>query len=192
MNQAVKRNIQRFPEDLMFQISEREADHLVSQNVIPRKKHLGGSLPYAFTEQGVSMLSSILKSEQAIKINIAIILTFVSLREFLSFNKELGAKLSLLEKRIEKHDEEIKAIFGAIRQLMAPAEAKKKGGDRDFEGERIHSSFAPAAPENVPSTKISAVRCMTDNKAFSIPLSQYSYSSIFPEDRIRCRYRCPV
>lgn len=113
------------------------------------------------------MLSSILKSEQAIKINIAIILTFVSLREFLSFNKELGAKLSLLEKRIEKHDEEIKAIFGAIRQLMAPAEAKKKGGDRDFEGERIHSSFAPAAPENVPSMKIdlgsviASVACIT-------------------------------
>lgn len=72
------------------------------------------------------MLSSILNSEQAIKINIAIMRAFVRLREFLSSNKELAAKLTLLEKKIEKHDEEIKAIFGAIRQLMAPPETKKR------------------------------------------------------------------
>jgi hypothetical protein len=95
--------------------------------VLPHKKHFGGSLPYAFTEQGVAMLSSIRNSEQAIKINIAIMRAFVKLREFLSSNKELAAKLSLLERKIEKHDEEISAIFGAIRQLMAPPEPKKKG-----------------------------------------------------------------
>ncbi len=126
LNQAVKRNIQRFPEDFMFQLTETEAERLVSQNVIPHRKHFGGSLPYAFTEQGVAMLSSILNSEQAIKINIAIMRAFVKLREFLSSNKELAAKLSLLEKKIEKHDEEIKAIFGAIRQLMAPPETKRR------------------------------------------------------------------
>ncbi len=65
LNQAVKRNIQRFPEDFMFQINESEAEKLVSQNVIPHKKYFGGSLPYAFTEQGVAMLSSVLNSEQA-------------------------------------------------------------------------------------------------------------------------------
>ncbi len=72
LNQAVKRNIQRFPEDFMFQMSEKEAEALVSQTVIPHRKYFGGSLPYAFTEQGVAMLSSILNSEQAIKINITI------------------------------------------------------------------------------------------------------------------------
>lgn len=82
------------------------------------------------------MLSSILNSEQAIKINIAIMRTFVKLREMLSSNKELAHKLSLLENRIEKHDREIKAIFGAIRQLMAPPEPKKRkiGFRRDKEG----------------------------------------------------------
>lgn len=126
LNQAVKRNIHRFPEDFMFQISELEAEQLVSQNVIPHRKFFGGSLPYAFTEQGVAMLSSILNSEQAIKINIAIMRAFVKLRELLSTNKELAYKLEQLEQKIEKHDEEIKAIFNAIRQLMTPPETKKR------------------------------------------------------------------
>lgn len=126
LNQAVKRNIHRFPEDFMFQISEPEAEQLVSQNVIPHKKYFGGSLPYAFTEQGVAMLSSVLNSEQAIKINITIMRAFVKLRELLSTNKELAHKLGQLERKIEKHDEEIKAIFNAIRQLMAPPAIKKK------------------------------------------------------------------
>ncbi len=126
LNQAVKRNIHRFPEDFMFQISKSEAEQLVSQNVIPHKKHFGGSLPYAFTEQGVAMLSSILNSEQAIKINITIMRAFVKLRELLSTNKELAHKLAQLEHKIEKHDEEIKAIFNAIRQLMAPPEKPKR------------------------------------------------------------------
>ena len=70
LNQAVKRNISRFPEDFMFQLNSAEAERLVSQNVIPHKKYFGGSLPYAFTEQGVAMLSSVLNSERAIKVNI--------------------------------------------------------------------------------------------------------------------------
>lgn len=110
----------------MFQISESEAEQLVSQNVIPHKKFFGGSSPYAFTEQGVAMLSSILNSEWAIKINIAIMRAFVKLRELLSTNKELAHKLEQLEQKIEKHDEEIKGIFTAIRQLMAPPEVKKR------------------------------------------------------------------
>jgi phage regulator Rha-like protein len=126
LNQAVKRNIHRFPEDFMFQINESEAEQLVSQNVIPHKKYLGGSLPYAFTEQGVAMLSSVLNSEQAIKINIAIMRAFVKLREMISTNKELAHKLAQLERKIEKHDDEIKAIFNAIRQLMSPSPEPKK------------------------------------------------------------------
>jgi len=127
LREQVKRNLLRFPEDFMFQLNEEEINAMVSQNAIPSRKHLGGYEPYVFTEQGVAMLSSILNSEQAIKINIAIMRAFVKLREFLSSNKELAAKLSLLERKIEKHDEEISAIFGAIRQLMSPPETKKKG-----------------------------------------------------------------
>jgi phage regulator Rha-like protein len=126
LNQAVKRNIHRFPEDFMLQINESEAEQLVSQNVIPHKKYFGGSLPYAFTEQGVAMLSSVLNSERAVQVNIAIMRAFVKLREMASTNKELAHKFAQLERKIEKHDEEIKLIFDAIRELMKPPEPKRK------------------------------------------------------------------
>ena len=126
LNQAVKRNIARFPEDFMFQLNSSEGEWLVSQNVIPHKKYLGGYLPYAFTEQGVAMLSSILKSERAVQVNIAIMRAFVKLREILSTHKELAHKLSEHERKIEKHDGEIKVIFDAIRGVMRPPEPKKK------------------------------------------------------------------
>ena len=87
----------------------------MSQNVIPHRKYFGGSLPYAFTEQGVAMLSSVLNSERAVRVNIAIMRVFVKLREMLSTHKELAYKLSQLERKIEKHDAEIKLIFDAIR-----------------------------------------------------------------------------
>ena len=83
-------------------------------------------LPYVFTEQGVAMLSSVLNSERAIEVNITIMRAFVKLREMLSSNKELALKLAQLERKIEKHDDEIKLIFDAIRQLMAPPETKKR------------------------------------------------------------------
>lgn len=109
----------------MFQLKDSEAEWLVSQNVIPHKKYFGGSFPYAFTEQGVAMLSSVLNSQRAVQVNIAIMRAFVKLREILSTHKELAHKLSRLERRIEKHDEEIKGIFSAIRQLMTPPETKR-------------------------------------------------------------------
>jgi len=119
LNQAVKRNINRFPEDFMFQLNSAEAERLVSQNVIPHKKYFGGSLPYAFTEQGVAMLSSVLNSERAIKVNIEIMRAFVRLRQILSSNKELAKRLDELEK---KYDGQFRVVFEAIRQLMAPPE----------------------------------------------------------------------
>jgi len=119
LNQAVKRNIIRFPEDFMFQLSEAEAQQLVSQNVIPHKKYFGGSLPYAFTEQGVAMLSSVLNSETAIKVNIEIMRAFVRLRRMLASHADLARKLEALEK---KYDAQFKIVFDAIRQLMAPSE----------------------------------------------------------------------
>lgn len=117
--QAVKRNIPRFPPDFMFQLTPKEMVNLRSQIVT---SSWGGRryLPYAFTEQGVAMLSSVLRSKRAILVNIAIMRTFVKLREILSTHKELAHKLSQLERKIEKHDKEIRTIFDAIRQLMAP------------------------------------------------------------------------
>jgi hypothetical protein len=123
LNQAVKRNIVRFPEDFMFQLSESEAQQLVSQNVIPHKKYFGGALPYAFTEQGVAMLSSVLNSERAIKVNIEIMRAFVHLRRMLASHADLARKLEALEK---KYDAQFKVVFDAIRQLMTPSEPKKR------------------------------------------------------------------
>jgi hypothetical protein len=107
LNQAVKRNVNRFPYDFMFQLNLEEALGLVSQNVIPHKKYLGGTLPYAFTEQGVAMLSTVLHSERAIQMNIAIMRAFVKLREFLLTHKELAQKIAELEQKIGKNEEVI-------------------------------------------------------------------------------------
>jgi ORF6N domain len=120
--QAVKRNIERFPEDFMFQLSTEEFANLKSQIGI---SSWGGvrTAPYAFTEQGVSMLSSVLHSTRAIQVNIEIMRAFVRLRQMLSSNAELSRKLATLEK---KYDIQFKAVFEAIRQLMAPLEPRKK------------------------------------------------------------------
>lgn len=121
--QAVKRNIKRFPEDFMFSLTREEIMDL-SQIVISSKiKHSPNVL--AFTEQGIAMLSSVLRSERAIQVNIAIMRVFVKIREILSTHKDLAHKLRELERKIEKHDTEIKAIFDAIRQLMAPPKEKR-------------------------------------------------------------------
>lgn len=125
LNQAVKRNIKRFPEDFMFTLTLSEKNELVT--ICDRFRTLKHSTvtPYAFTEQGVAMLSSVLNSERAVQVNIAIMRAFVKLREMIYTNKELAHKLEQLERKIEKHDEEIKLIFDAIRQLMTPPETKK-------------------------------------------------------------------
>lgn len=101
----------------MFQLTRDEAEVLVSQNVIPSLRSLGGSLPYAFTQEGVAMLSSVLRSRRAVEVNIAIMRAFVHLREFLASHKDLARKLDELEK---KYDEHFKVIFEALRRLMAP------------------------------------------------------------------------
>jgi len=118
--QAVKRNIERFPEDFMFQLSRGEAANLKSQFVISSWGGRRRATPYAFTEQGVAMLSSVLRSERAVQVNIAVMRAFVKLRGILSAHKELAGKLSELERKTERHDREIRGIFDAIRMLMAP------------------------------------------------------------------------
>lgn len=130
LNQAVKRNAERFPEDFTFQLTAAEARLLRSQFVtLKRGQHLKYR-PYAFTEQGVAMLSSVLKSKRAVKVNIAIMRAFVQLRHALDTNRELARKFSQLEKRVGKHDKEIGGIIEAIRQLMAPS--KKPGREIGF------------------------------------------------------------
>jgi hypothetical protein len=138
LNQTVKRNAARFPDDFMFRLSVEEVGFLRSQIVILNRQGVDKKRvtttssqivmssrgvryrPYAFTEQGVAMLSSILKSERAVKVNIAIMRAFVKLRETLETNRELARKFAELEKRVGKHDAKIDAILEAIRQLVAP------------------------------------------------------------------------
>src|SRR5437667_1565602 len=120
LNKAVRRNRERFPSDFMFQLTAVEAESLIFQFGISKGRGGRRHRPYAFTEQGVAMLSSVLNSERAVNVNIAIMRAFVKLREALETNRELRRKFADLEKRVGQHDEEISAIIDAIRQLMAP------------------------------------------------------------------------
>ena len=131
LNLAVKRNKNRFPKDFMFQLSQAEFDvlkHRLRFQFETSKSPKGGRryLPYAFSEQGVAMLSSVLRSARAVEVNIQIMRTFVRLRKLLSAHKELAQKLQELEKKYDTHDSQIEAIFEAIRQLMQPPEKLKK------------------------------------------------------------------
>ena len=124
LNQAVRRNIDRFPSDFMFQMTDSEFSNLKSQFVT---SSWGGrrKLPLAFTEQGVAMLSSVLHSERAIQVNIAIMRAF-QLREMLSSHKELAHKLEELERKVGIHDQTIVQLIEAIRELMEPPVEKRK------------------------------------------------------------------
>jgi hypothetical protein len=126
LRQQVRRNPRRFPADFMFHLTPAEAEALVSQNVIPSRRSLGGSLPYAFTEQGVAMLSSVLTSERALDVNVAIMRAFVKLRAIMASHWDLAAKIAALERKYKNHDEEIQDIFGAIKQLLAAPPLKPK------------------------------------------------------------------
>ncbi len=126
LNKAVNRNRHRFPSDFMFQLTAEEAKRLIFQFGISKRRGGRRHMPYAFTEQGVAMLSSVLNSERAVKVNIAIMRAFVNMRRMLETNRELARKFSELERRVGKHDEEIAAIIEAIRQLMAPAEKPRR------------------------------------------------------------------
>lgn len=124
LNEQVKRNRSRFPADFMFQLTTEETASLRSQSATSNRVRGGRRYrPYAFTEQGVAMLSTVLNSERAIQVNIAIMRTFVRLRQMLASNAQLARKLADLEK---KYDAQFKVVFDAIRQLMAAPEPKKR------------------------------------------------------------------
>lgn len=128
LNQAVKRNLNRFPDDFMFQLSETEFENLMSQNVT---SSWGGrrKLPYVFTEQGIAMLSSVLTSQIAVDVNIRIIRIFTRLRDMLSTNKDILWKLEQLEQQVTNNSRDTELIFQTLRQLLeTPAEERKAVG----------------------------------------------------------------
>ncbi|PCH95508.1 MAG: hypothetical protein COB85_04465 [Bacteroidetes bacterium] len=129
LNRQVKRNIDRFPKEFMLQLSLEEKNELVTNwHRFESMKH-STKLPYGFTENGVAMLATVLRSDRAIKISIHIIKTFVKLRQVISTHKELASQLSKLEDKVDNHDSSIKAIFEAIQQLLEqPKKSRKRIG----------------------------------------------------------------
>ena len=115
LKQAVRRNPDRFPKDFMFELTDEEIDRMVSQGVIPSKQIFGGAKPFAFTEQGIAMLSSVLNSRIAVQVNIAILRTFVKLRQLLIDHKDLAEKIERME---QKYDEQFRIIFTALQQML--------------------------------------------------------------------------
>ncbi|MBU0505046.1 MAG: ORF6N domain-containing protein [bacterium] len=126
LNQAIKRNKKRFPDDFLFQISKLEKDKLVT--ICDRFQNLkhSTSLPYAFTEHGAIMAATVLNSQRAIDVSVYVVRAFVKLRETLSDHRQIARKLNLLENKVVNHDIQIKALFDAIRQLMDPPVKKKR------------------------------------------------------------------
>ena len=169
LNQAVKRNIRRFPSDFMFQLNEKEAGLArssrsqtvtlknpedtgapanSSQTVMSSRKHRGRAyLPYAFTEQGVAMLSSVLRSERAVEVNIAIMRTFVQLRRLMDSNALLAEKIEALEEKYADHDQQFQLVFEAIKQLIAsPVPPAKELGFHTIPSAH-HAKKSPKRPK---------------------------------------------
>lgn len=127
LKQAVRRNIKRFPEDFMFQLTKEEFHNWRSQTVMSKADEKGlRYYPFAFTEQGVAMLSSVLKSERAIEVNILIMRAFVKLREIISTHKKVAEQLKELESKLKEHDDRIVQIIQVINQLIAPPEPPRR------------------------------------------------------------------
>lgn len=127
LNQAVKRNVERFPADFMFQLSAGEKSEVVTHcDRLARLKY-SPSLPFAFTEHGALMLGNVLKSPRAVEISLVVVRTFVQLREMLASHKDLAVKLEQLERKVGSHDQAIAGLIDAIRQMMAPSESRSKG-----------------------------------------------------------------
>jgi len=127
LKQSVKRNIERFPSDFMFELTDTEIELMVSQFVIPSKSHFGGAKPFVFTEQGVSMLSAVLKSKKAIIVSISIIRAFIELKKMVLSHKEILEKLKLIE---TKYDKQFDDVFEAINYLLKKDNLDKQIKDR--------------------------------------------------------------
>lgn len=123
LKQAIRRNHGRFPKDFMFELTDEEIDTVVSQNVIPHKKYLGGARPFAFTEAGVAMLSSVLKSQTAIEMNIAIMRTFVALRKLTVNYKEV---MKVLDEMRTQYDNRFEEIYRVLEHLINPPQTSRR------------------------------------------------------------------
>ena len=131
LNEQVKRNIKRFPEDFMFQLTQQEKESLIEHIVHLNKLKFSPNLPFVFTEHGAVMLASVLNSERAIEVNIQIVRIFTQIREMLLTNKDILLKLEQLENNVTRHNKEIQYIFEALKQLLNPtAEPRKRIGYR--------------------------------------------------------------
>lgn len=128
LREQVKRNAKRFPSDFMFQLTEEEVEFMVSQNAIPSKKHLGGTLPYVFTEQGVANLAGVLKSDRAIEINIQIMRAFIAMRKFIINNAQIFHRIDKVEKRQLKHEMETDEKFEKVFNELQKNELEPKQG----------------------------------------------------------------
>jgi hypothetical protein len=126
LREQVKRNIARFPEMFMFQLTPSELRDLVSQNAIPSHSHVGGALPYAFTEHGILMLANVLRSERAIAVSIRVIDLFVRMRQVMFAHKDILLRLEQLERRIGEHGSDIQSIFEYLKQLLTPPSEPRK------------------------------------------------------------------
>jgi len=124
LRQQVKRNIDKFPEHFMFRLTEIEVELMVSQNAIPSKKVLGGSLPYAFTEHGILQLSNVIKSERATQMSIKIIEIFVSLREFLTDNLKVKEEIEEIKNKLANQNKNIELVFSYLDEMMEKKDKK--------------------------------------------------------------------
>jgi len=118
LREQVKRNIEKFPSHFMFQLTEKEVDLMVSQNAIPSKQHLGGHLPYVFTEHGLLQLANVLKSSKATQMSIKIIEIFVKMRELLLNHQELVLEMEKIKSKVSGQDEKIEALFNYLKQFI--------------------------------------------------------------------------
>ena len=125
LREQVKRNIQKFPEHFMFRLTENETDFMVSQNAIPSKKHLGGSLPYVFTEHGILQLANVLTGDRATQISIRIIEVFVQMREALTDNLGLKLDIEEIKRKLSNHSKNIELVFNYLDELMAKKNNEK-------------------------------------------------------------------
>jgi hypothetical protein len=126
LREQVKRNRARFPKHFMFRLTQHEVEIMVSQNAIPSKGHLGGALPYAFTEHGVLMLANVLKSERAVQVSVRIIELFVKLRQILVTHAELKLEIEKIRKKLDNHDKNIEVVFQHLDELLTKKEKPRK------------------------------------------------------------------
>lgn len=125
LREQVKRNIQKFPEHFMFRLTENETNFMLSQNAIPSKQHLGGSLPYVFTEHGILQLANVLTGDRATQMSIKIIEIFVQMREALNNNLELRIDIEEIKKKLSNHSKNIELVFNYLDELIDKKDIKK-------------------------------------------------------------------